>query len=82
MTLIGPRPPLPAEVDDYEPWQRRRLDFVGGLTCLWQIEGRSNIGFEEWVRLDLKYIRNRSWMLDLLILLRTPKAVLSGNGAD
>jgi lipopolysaccharide/colanic/teichoic acid biosynthesis glycosyltransferase len=82
MTLIGPRPPLPAEVAKYEPWQRRRLDFVGGLTCLWQIEGRSNIGFEEWVRLDIKYIRNRSWMLDLLILLRTPKAVLSGNGAD
>ncbi|HIG88134.1 MAG TPA: hypothetical protein EYQ25_13990 [Planctomycetes bacterium] len=82
MTLIGPRPPLPDEVAEYEPWQRRRLDFVGGLTCLWQIEGRSNIGFEEWVRLDLKYIRNRSWMLDLLILLRTPKAVLSGNGAD
>lgn len=82
MTLIGPRPPLPDEVANYEPWQRRRLDFVGGLTCLWQIEGRSNIGFEEWVRLDIKYIRNRTWLLDLLILLRTPKAVLSGNGAD
>jgi lipopolysaccharide/colanic/teichoic acid biosynthesis glycosyltransferase len=81
MSLVGPRPPLPEEVRQYEPWQLHRLDVRPGLTCLWQISGRSRIGFDEWMRLDLEYIRNQSLMLDLKILLRTIPAVLSREGA-
>jgi exopolysaccharide biosynthesis polyprenyl glycosylphosphotransferase len=81
MSLVGPRPPIPEEVAQYEPWQLRRLDVRPGLTCLWQISGRSRIGFQEWMRLDLEYIRHRSFVLDLKILLRTIPAVLSREGA-
>jgi exopolysaccharide biosynthesis polyprenyl glycosylphosphotransferase len=81
MSLVGPRPPLPAEVAQYEPWQLRRLDVLPGITCLWQISGRSRIGFQEWMRLDLEYIKHRSLGLDLKILLRTIPAVLSRDGA-
>ncbi|MEQ1833719.1 MAG: sugar transferase [Candidatus Eisenbacteria bacterium] len=81
MSLVGPRPPIPQEVAQYEPWQLRRLDVRPGLTCLWQISGRSRIGFQEWMRLDLEYIRHRSFALDLKILLRTIPAVLSREGA-
>jgi lipopolysaccharide/colanic/teichoic acid biosynthesis glycosyltransferase len=81
MSMVGPRPPLPEEVKQYEPWQLHRLDVRPGLTCLWQISGRSRIGFDEWMRLDLEYIRNQSLLLDLTILLRTIPAVLSREGA-
>ena len=81
MSLVGPRPPLPAEVSQYEPWQLHRLDVLPGITCLWQISGRSRIGFQEWMRLDLEYIKHRSFVLDLKILLRTIPAVLSRDGA-
>jgi len=81
MSLVGPRPPLPDEVSHYEPWQLHRLDVRPGLTCLWQISGRSRIGFDEWMRLDLEYIRNQSLLLDVKILLRTIPAVLSREGA-
>ena len=81
MSLVGPRPPLPAEVVQYEPWQLRRLSVVPGLTCLWQISGRSTIGFDEWMRLDMQYIDSRSLRADLGILLRTIPAVVSGEGA-
>jgi lipopolysaccharide/colanic/teichoic acid biosynthesis glycosyltransferase len=81
MSLVGPRPPIPEEVAQYEPWQLRRLDVRPGLTCLWQISGRSRIGFQEWMRLDLEYIRHRSIRLDIKILLRTIPAVLSREGA-
>jgi exopolysaccharide biosynthesis polyprenyl glycosylphosphotransferase len=81
MSLVGPRPPIPEEVDSYEPWQLRRLSVRPGLTCLWQISGRSRIGFQEWMRLDLEYIRHRSFGLDLRILMRTIPAVLSRDGA-
>jgi lipopolysaccharide/colanic/teichoic acid biosynthesis glycosyltransferase len=81
MSLVGPRPPIPEEVAQYEPWQLRRLDVRPGLTCLWQISGRSRIGFQEWMRLDLEYIRHRSLKLDVQILLRTIPAVLSREGA-
>jgi lipopolysaccharide/colanic/teichoic acid biosynthesis glycosyltransferase len=81
MSLVGPRPPIPEEVAEYEPWQMHRLDVAPGITCLWQISGRSRIGFQEWMRLDLEYIRNRSLMMDLKILLRTIPAVLSREGA-
>ncbi|MCX5800442.1 MAG: sugar transferase [Candidatus Eisenbacteria bacterium] len=81
MSLVGPRPPVPEEVRLYEPWQMRRLAVKPGMTCLWQVSGRSIIGFDEWMRLDTQYIRNRSFLLDLRILLRTIPAVLSGTGA-
>lgn len=81
MSLVGPRPPLPAEVDQYEPWQRRRLRMRPGLTCLWALEGRSQLQFNRWVRLDLLYIDNWSVWLDLKILLKTIPAVLSSKGA-
>jgi lipopolysaccharide/colanic/teichoic acid biosynthesis glycosyltransferase len=81
MSLVGPRPPIPQEVAQYEPWQLRRLDVLPGLTCLWQISGRSRIGFQEWMRLDLEYIKHQSISMDLKILLRTIPAVLSREGA-
>ena len=81
MSLVGPRPPIPEEVAQYEPWQLRRLDVRPGITCLWQISGRSRIGFQEWMRLDLEYIRRQSFALDLNILVRTIPAVLSREGA-
>ena len=81
MSLVGPRPPIPPEVAQYEPWQMRRLEVQPGLTCLWQISGRSRIGFQEWMRLDLEYIKHRSFWLDMKILLRTIPAVLSREGA-
>ena len=81
MCFVGPRPPLPCEVAKYEPWQLRRLSVVPGITCLWQVSGRSNLSFEDWVNLDLKYIDTRSVFLDMSILLRTIPAVLSGKGA-
>ncbi len=81
MTLVGPRPPMLNEVAEYEPWQRERLNVKGGLTCVWQVSGRSEIGFEEWVRMDLRYAQRRSMSLDLMLLLRTAEAVVSGKGA-
>jgi exopolysaccharide biosynthesis polyprenyl glycosylphosphotransferase len=81
MSLVGPRPPLPDEVRRYERWQRRRLSMKPGLTCLWQVAGRSNIGFDEWMKLDLAYIDNWSLKLDFVILLRTVPAVVLARGA-
>ncbi len=82
MSLVGPRPPLPYEVEAYEMWHLRRIQEVKpGMTGLWQVSGRSRIGFDDMVRLDLQYARRQSLWLDLKILLRTPKAVLTGEGA-
>ena len=81
MSLVGPRPPLPQEVERYKRWQRRRLSMKPGMTCLWQISGRNQVGFDEWMRLDLKYIDNWSLLLDLKILLKTIPVVLLGKGA-
>ncbi len=81
MSMVGPRPPLPEEVAKYERWQRRRLSMKPGLTCIWQISGRSKISFQEWMRLDLQYIDNWSLWLDLKIIFKTIPAVLSGRGA-
>jgi len=81
MSLVGPRPPLAKEVAQYQPWQRRRLAVKPGLTCLWQVSGRSEIGFEQWVRLDLRYARRQSLPTDLKLLARTPWSVLTGRGA-
>jgi exopolysaccharide biosynthesis polyprenyl glycosylphosphotransferase len=82
MSLVGPRPPLPEEVERYTPAQRRRLSMRPGITCLWQIEGRSKIfDFDEWSRLDLEYIDNWSFGLDIKILLKSIPVVLFGRGA-
>jgi exopolysaccharide biosynthesis polyprenyl glycosylphosphotransferase len=82
MSLVGPRPPLPYEVEAYDVWHRRRLlEARPGITGLWQVNGRCRTKFDEMVRLDLQYARKQSLLLDLKILLRTPAAVLSGDGA-
>jgi exopolysaccharide biosynthesis polyprenyl glycosylphosphotransferase len=82
MSLVGPRPPIPEEVGLYERWQRRRLSMKPGLTCLWQVSGRNEVDFQQWMELDLHYIDNWSPSLDLKILLRTIPVVLSGRGAS
>ena len=82
MSLVGPRPPIPEEVAQYERWQRRRLAMKPGLTCLWQISGRNELDFDQWMKLDLAYIDNWSPWLDLKILVRTVPVVLSGRGAS
>jgi exopolysaccharide biosynthesis polyprenyl glycosylphosphotransferase len=82
MSLIGPRPPVPYEYQRYSPWHRRRvIEMKPGMTGLWQVSGRSRTTFDEMVRLDLEYVREWSIWLDLKILLRTPAAVLSCEGA-
>ena len=80
MSIVGPRPPIPAEVALYEPWQRRRLSMRSGCTCLWQIGGRNQLSFEDWMRLDLQYIDSWSLALDLKIILRTFSAIFRGTG--
>lgn len=81
MSLVGPRPPFPEEVEKYEPWMLKRLSVRPGLTCLWQIRGRSDLSFDEWMRLDIEYVDRCSFPLDLKILLLTVPAVLSARGA-
>lgn len=81
MSLVGPRPPLPSEVDSYPDYLKQRLAVVPGLTCLWQIMGRSSISFERWMELDLLYIEQMSFRNDVIILLKTIPAVLTGSGA-
>ena len=82
MSLVGPRPPIPYEVEAYDIWHRRRfLEVKPGITGLWQVEGRSRVKFDEMVRLDIKYAKTWSPWLDIKILLRTPRAVFRGVGA-
>ena len=82
MSLVGPRPPIDYEVDEYDAWHLRRLlEAKPGLTGLWQVSGRSRVSFDEMVRLDLRYARICTPWLDLKILLQTPKAVIAGDGA-
>ena len=64
MSLVGPRPPIPREVEQYNSYQKQRLLVKPGLTCIWQVSGRNNIGFDEWVDMDLEYIKNRNLLLD------------------
>jgi exopolysaccharide biosynthesis polyprenyl glycosylphosphotransferase len=81
MSFVGPRPAVVEEVRQYEPWQRRRLSMQPGLTCLWQVSGRNELTFDEWMRLDLEYIDNWSLWLDVKIAFKTIPAVLRGRGA-
>jgi len=82
MSLVGPRPPLPSEVDQYETWQRRRLSVKPGLTGMWQVSGRNQIDFDEWMKMDLEYIDNWSLWLDIKIILKTVPAVVLRSGAS
>jgi exopolysaccharide biosynthesis polyprenyl glycosylphosphotransferase len=81
MSLVGPRPPLPREVEQYRPGDAIRLSVKPGLTCLWQINGRSQVGFEQWMEYDREYVRDMSLWLDVRILLRTVWVVISCRGA-
>lgn len=80
MSLVGPRPPIPEEVDQYQLWQRRRLSMKPGITCIWQVSGRNDISFENWMNMDLEYIDNWSLLLDFKLLLLTVKEVCTGHG--
>ena len=81
MSLVGPRPPVPREVAEYQYSDRRRLDAIPGITCIWQVSGRSNINFEGQVKLDVQYIENQSFWGDIKLLFKTIPAVLFGKGA-
>jgi exopolysaccharide biosynthesis polyprenyl glycosylphosphotransferase len=82
MSLVGPRPAVPNEVEQYQRWQRRRLRMRPGLTCLWAISGRDAVDFDTWMKMDMQYIDNWSLALDWKILLRTIPRVLTGRGAN
>lgn len=81
MSLVGPRPPTLDEVPNYAAWQRQRLRLKGGLTCTWQVSGRSDVSFEEWMRMDARYAKQRGLKTDLELILRTVKAIFTGRGA-
>ncbi len=81
MSLVGPRPPLPEEVDKYTLKDRRRLDVTPGLTCIWQVSGRGDVPFPKQLEYDIQYIESQSLLLDLKLLLKTVSAVLTGRGA-
>jgi len=81
MSIVGPRPPIPKEVAEYLPWHRMRLSVKPGLTCHWQVSGRSNIGFEDWMRLDNQYVRHGDIKTDLSLISKTFKVVFKGEGA-
>jgi exopolysaccharide biosynthesis polyprenyl glycosylphosphotransferase len=82
MSMVGPRPPVPSEVAQYEGWQRRRLSVRPGLTCIWQVSGRNQIPFKEWMFLDMRYIDHWSLREDLTLILQTLPVVLTGRGAS
>ncbi len=81
MSLVGPRPPVLYEVDQYESWHLQRLEALPGLTGLWQVSGRSSLDFDDAVRLDIQYINNRSFTQDMKIIMRTPIAIITTRGA-
>ena len=81
MSIVGPRPSLPGEVERYEAWHRRRLEVKPGITCLWQVAGRSHVEFDEWMRLDIEYMSRRSLRTDFIIFLKTIPAVIARRGA-
>lgn len=81
MSLVGPRPSLPKEVSKFEPWMLRRLQVKPGLTCYWQVSGRNNIDFENWMKLDLQYVNDRSFWLDLKLILKTATVLFGDENA-
>ena len=81
MSLVGPRPSLPKEVQNFEGWMLRRLDVKPGLTCYWQVSGRNNIDFEDWMKLDIKYVEERSFWLDIKLIFKTVKVLFGDRNA-
>jgi lipopolysaccharide/colanic/teichoic acid biosynthesis glycosyltransferase len=81
LSLVGPRSPTFEEFSCYERWERQRLCVTGGITCIWQVSGRSQISFRDWMRMDMRYLARRGLWLDLCLLARTVPAVVSGRGA-
>ena len=81
MSLVGPRPPLPEEVAKYTTYERQRLSVTPGLTCYWQVSGRSNVAFSEWMKLDIEYIKNRGFWVDIKLILKTIAVLFSSKGA-
>ena len=81
MSLVGPRPPLPEEVEKYSSYERQRLSITPGLTCYWQVSGRSNISFQQWIVLDLKYIEERNLLIDLKLIFKTIFVLFGSKGA-
>ena len=81
MSLVGPRPALPDEVVEYSSYEQQRLNVIPGLTCYWQVSGRSNIDFSEWMRLDMEYISNRSFWVDIKLILKTVVILFGSKGA-
>lgn len=71
MSLVGPRPSLPEEVEEFDNWMMRRLEVKPGLTCYWQVSGRNDIDFEDWMKLDIKYVRERSTLIDIKLIFKT-----------
>ena len=71
MSLVGPRPSLPKEVKKFKPWMKKRLEVKPGLTCFWQVAGRNNIDFEDWMKLDIKYVEERSFLVDIKLIFKT-----------
>jgi lipopolysaccharide/colanic/teichoic acid biosynthesis glycosyltransferase len=82
MSLVGPRPPTLDEIPSYEPWQNRRLELTGGITGIWQTSGRHQVGFTDWMRMDVQYSNHRSLGMDVKLLAKTVWAVFSGRGAS
>ncbi|KPU43705.1 putative sugar transferase EpsL [Oxobacter pfennigii] len=82
MSIVGPRPPLPSEVLQYTEYQKQRLMVKPGLTCYWQVMGRNSVGFDEWVKLDIKYIEERSFWLDIKLILKTVKVLFGDVNAS
>ena len=80
MSVVGPRPPIPEEVKKYKRWQQRRLSMKPGITCIWQVSGRNSIPFDQWMKMDMQYIDTWSLKLDIIIILKTIKVVLMGDG--
>ena len=82
MSLVGPRPPIPHEVDQYNSYQMQRLAVKPGLTCIWQVSGRNNIGFDEWVEMDIEYIKTRSLWLDIKLIFKTVGVLFGDENAS
>lgn len=82
MSLVGPRPSLPEEVAQFKPWMMRRLDVQPGLTCFWQVSGRNNIGFEEWMKMDVYYAENRNLKMDIKLILKTVRVLFGDSNAS
>lgn len=82
MSIVGPRPSLPIEVEEFETWMMERLEVKPGLTCYWQVSGRNNIEFEEWMRLDVKYVREKSIFVDIKLMFKTLLLLLGDKHAS